>query len=152
MERYKKARIYKIVGGGYTYYGSTCLSLSRRLSAHKSLYKRWLNGKTSSYVSVFEIFNTGNYDIYLVEEYMCDNKEQLRSREGWYIENNECINKIVPSRTFSEADKDIGSESTTRKVIINRYGVFKGEDRDILKNIRDLCIKKVMESRKHMNK
>lgn len=102
MDRYSRAKIYRIVGGsGKTYYGSTCVSLSRRLSKHKAVYKQWLEGKTH-YISSFEILAEEEYDIVLVEEFPCDNKEQLHMRERYWIESNDCVNIVVPGRTDKE--------------------------------------------------
>jgi hypothetical protein len=39
----------------------------------------------------------------LVEDFPCDNKEQLRQREGWYIQNNPCVNKRVAGRSVQES-------------------------------------------------
>lgn len=106
MERYGKARIYKLVGGGKTYYGSTCETLSRRLSGHKADYKRFLNGKRHYNLTAFELLEEPDLDIVLVEEYPCENKDQLRARERYWIENNECVNKFIPTRTMKEWCED----------------------------------------------
>jgi hypothetical protein len=37
-----------------------------------------------------------------MEEFPCENKDQLRARERYYIENTECINKYIPNRTKRE--------------------------------------------------
>jgi hypothetical protein len=55
------------------------------------------------YMTSYEIIAGGNYDIVLVEE--CSdikNKEQLRARERFHIEGNECVNKYIPGRTPKE--------------------------------------------------
>jgi hypothetical protein len=57
----------------------------------------------------YKIIEGDNYNIILVENFNCENKEQLRARERYYIENNECINKNIPSRTikeYKEANKE----------------------------------------------
>lgn len=100
LERYKNAKIYKIVCNktGLVYYGSTCKMLCRRIAQHRSGYKRYLNG-THNFVYSYKILENDDYDIVLVEECPCDNKEQLHARERFYIENNECVNKYKPNRT-----------------------------------------------------
>ena len=40
-----------------------------------------------------------NCKIELVENYACNSKEELNAREGFYIQNNECVNKLVAGRT-----------------------------------------------------
>ena len=42
----------------------------------------------------------------LVEKIKCNNMEQLREREKYYILNNDCINKKIPNRTKKEYNKD----------------------------------------------
>jgi len=93
MVNYQDAKIYKLVGYGKTYYGSTTQALCQRKQGHKR------NKDCKS----IEIFNLGdNVDIVLVENYACENKEELHQRERYYIENNECINKVIPLRTRKE--------------------------------------------------
>jgi len=103
MPDYSKSKIYKIVCNitGETYYGSTCQSLAKRVGSHRDNFKRWKNGKYT-YVKSYDIIERGDYDYSLVEECSCDNKEQLHARERYYIENNECVNKNIPSRTRKE--------------------------------------------------
>lgn len=97
--KYQRAKIYKLIGNGLTYYGSTCEpTLARRLATHKGDYNKYINGK-GRYITSFEILSTGNYDIVLVENYPCNSKDELHSRERHWIETNECINKIIPCRT-----------------------------------------------------
>ena len=80
------------------YYGSTIQKLlSSRLSCHKNNFK---NQKV--YCSSYEIIKYNDAYIELVEEYDCDTKEQLKSREGYYIRNNDCVNKNIPDRTMKE--------------------------------------------------
>jgi len=44
-----------------------------------------------------------------MEDYLCERKEQLLSRERFWIENNDCVNKNFPTRTvkeWNEVNKD----------------------------------------------
>ena len=106
MDRYSRAKIYRLVGGGKTYYGSTCLSLSRRMAQHRANYKQFINGKRPYILTSFELLEEPDLEIVLVEEYPCENKEQLGTRERWWIENNECVNRYVPTRTQKEWRSD----------------------------------------------
>jgi len=101
MPDYSRARIYKIVcdTSGEVYYGSTIQSLSMRLTGHRQDARR-------DRCSSKQIIDRGNYSIVLVEEYPCENKEQLCRRERYYIENNECVNKQVPTRTKKQYHQD----------------------------------------------
>lgn len=97
---YKNGKIYKLVAGDLTYYGSTCSTLSSRLHGHKWGFKAGSNTTSR------KLFETGEeVKIYLVEYFPCENKMELNARERWWIENNECVNKMVPTRTQKEYKK-----------------------------------------------
>jgi hypothetical protein len=95
MPDYSKSKIYKIVCNetGEQYFGSTTQSLSSRLYCHKQ--------KTNPTKSK-PIIERGNYNIILCEEFPCENKEQLNSRERKWIEENECVNRNIPTHTREE--------------------------------------------------
>lgn len=101
--KYQNAKIYKIVSNvsDDVYYGSTCSPLSQRLSEHRSNYKRFLNGKFR-YVTSYKILESDNYDIVLVENYPCNNREELHSRERYFIDSFNCVNKNIPTQTQQE--------------------------------------------------
>jgi len=82
-------KIYKIVDNtnGNIYIGITTQKyLSKRLGQHKD---------RMSCMSK-EIIKNGDYKIELIEE--TDDK----TRERYWIENTECINKVIPGRTHKE--------------------------------------------------
>eukprot|EP00952_Eustigmatos_sp_NYUAD-ZCMA_P009908 40808-Eustigmatos_ZCMA.PRE.1 len=54
------------------------------------------------YVTSYKVIESGDYDIVLIEDFPCDNKEQLHARERHYIETLECVNKVIPNRTSAE--------------------------------------------------
>jgi hypothetical protein len=90
------------------YYGSTTtLYLNSRLSKHKDLYKRYLNGANYSYTSfkLFDKYGIDNVTISLVESYPCNNRNELEEHERFFIESNNCINKNIPTRTRYETNK-----------------------------------------------
>ena len=104
--KYANGKIYKVVDNAYAtcYYGSTVEVLSRRMAGHRAQYKLFGEGKRDR-ISVFDIFDAHGVDqckIELVEEFPCESSEQLHKREGFYIQNNECVNKRVAGRTFAE--------------------------------------------------
>ena len=77
MNKYQNGKIYKLTcdNSPLIYYGSTYLPLNKRLSKHKIQ-------KTGSR----ELFELGNVSIHLIEEYPCNSKNELESRERIYIE------------------------------------------------------------------
>ena len=99
-KRYTTGKIYKIVNVGYDmcYYGSTIQELSNRMSTYRAQYKRFLSsgGTNISVYRIFEKYGVENCKIELVESYACKNRSELESREGFYIRNNNCVNKIAP--------------------------------------------------------
>ena len=102
MSKYQNGKIYKITNEDMhelVYYGSTICNLNKRLGNHKYDIKRTNN---SSKI----LFNTENYKIELIELYPCENRKQLCEREGWYIQNNNCINKNISGRTQKEYQKE----------------------------------------------
>ena len=105
---YSLGKIYKISSpsNNLVYYGSTAQQyISTRLAAHLRSYKCYLNGK-DNYVSSFKVIECEDYKIELVEECPCNNNQQLKARERFYIENNECVNKLIPGRTRQEYRQD----------------------------------------------
>ena len=108
MVSYQEGKIYRITCNktGLTYYGSTCeKNLSSRLSHHMNNFKDYLENKFN-YITSFKVFENGDYDIILVEKYPCKDRMELYQRERYYIENNECVNKIIPTRTKKEWRED----------------------------------------------
>ena len=112
MNKYQNGKIYKIVSSDYSkcYIGSTCESLSQRMARHRNKYKVYLKGDitlTRSF-DLFDQYGVENCKIELIENFPCENKEELRKREGHYIQNTECINKYVAgrNRTFKEYYQD----------------------------------------------
>jgi hypothetical protein len=100
---YSQSKIYKIVSPSknITYYGSTTYDLQKRLINHIRKYKYYKDGKTN-YVSVNDVLECDDAVIELVENFSCNNRKELTDREGYYIKNNECINKNIPGRTYKE--------------------------------------------------
>ena len=103
-DKYKNARIYKIVCGDLTYIGSTCQSLANRMSNHRTNYRCWKSGKFH-YLSVFQVFEVGSPEIILIEAYKCENREELLKRERFFIESMECVNVRLPYSTKEERDE-----------------------------------------------
>jgi len=117
--KYQRGKIYRIVCNttGLQYYGSTCEDkLCKRLTRHKSDYNRFLKNKRG-YVASFKILENNDYAIILVENFPCNNKDELLKIERYYIENNECVNKNIPSRISKEYHQDNKDQINERKKI-----------------------------------
>jgi len=98
MPDYKNGKIYKIECNitNDVYYGSTTKSLSDRMRRHK----------TTRHCNSVYIIDRGNYSCKIIENYPCNSKYELELRERWWIENNVCINQIIPTRTHKEWCED----------------------------------------------
>ena len=103
MPDYKNGKIYMLESkeGNVRYYGSTVQSLKERLRKHKVDKKRYEEVKNRYYTS-YKILEYSDCEISLVEDYPCNNKKELETRERFYIENNDCVNKFIPTRTLKE--------------------------------------------------
>ena len=89
-------RIYKIVGYGLTYYGSTIQLLSDRKSTHVSQYKEWvIRGEDSWKCASYDILKQGDeWEMVLLETVLTDKeKVGLLEQEQKWITENECVNK-----------------------------------------------------------
>ena len=109
MPDYQNSKIYKIVCNitGKIYIGSTTQKyLASRLSEHVRDYKNYTTVGKRSYITSFEVIKQGNYDMVLLESYPCNNKMELHAKERYYIENNDCVNKCIPTRTNKERNDD----------------------------------------------
>jgi len=93
---YKNGKIYRVVCSetGRQYIGSTASTLVKRLYNHK----RKTNAcSTKDFIEP---------KIFLIEDYPCDRKDQLLSRERFHIESMDCVNKNIPTRTQKEYRED----------------------------------------------
>ena len=86
------------------YYGSTIQILCKRLAEHRSSYKKCDNKK---YMSSFELMKYEDAYIELVEIVEFQDKKELHAREGFYIRNNNCVNKKIMGRTKAEYTIDM---------------------------------------------
>jgi hypothetical protein len=84
--KYVNGKIYKLSSPSTedVYIGSTYQSLRSRFTSHKMDYNLYVSQKRE-YLSSFEIVKYNDCIIELVESYPCDNKDELRMREDYYI-------------------------------------------------------------------
>lgn len=120
MPNYQNAKIYKLWchETDDIYIGSTIQSLSQRLAKHKSK-----SNKCNSHV-LFEKSN--NVMIELIENYPCENRDELNRREGELIRKNNCVNKSIAGRTQKEYNQD------NREYIAEKQKQYREANRDKL--------------------
>jgi len=108
--KYHNSKIYTIRSHQCeTYYiGSTTQALYKRLSGHRNDFKAYNKSNGGRYLTSFEIIKYDDHYIELLEEYKCENKQQLERREGELIRENKknCINVVVAGRTIKEYNID----------------------------------------------
>ena len=104
---FSKGKIYKITNdyNDDVYVGSTCNTLVRRFIAHKDDYKRDKNKHRPLYKLMNEI-GFDRFRIELLEDYPCDDKYQLRQREGYYIRLIGTYNSSIAGRHFKEWEEE----------------------------------------------
>ena len=146
MVDYSKGKIYKIVCNktGKIYIGSTVSKLSKRLSQHKEKYKKYLNN-TYHFLTSFEILKNDNFQIVLIENIPCNNKEELFRRERYYIENNKCVNQKIPireNREYYELNKEVIDKYNKEYKIKNREKLKEKEKIYIEKNKEKILLRK----------
>ncbi len=94
---YSQGKIYKIVCNktGLVYIGSTCKTLDKRLKQHEYDAKRYLDKTANKYVSSIYVIICNDYKMELIENYPCNHKKELETKERHYISNVEyCVNMI----------------------------------------------------------
>jgi hypothetical protein len=151
---YKNGKIYKITSDSCNkiYIGSTCQPLYKRLGQHKTAYKCFLGGKQQHKTSSFELIKLDDAIITLIEDYPCERKEQLCSRERYYIELNKdiCINKQIPTRTRKECKK--AYRESNKELIREQSKNYNETNKEIIaekaKKYRETNKEKFIEYRK----
>lgn len=112
MVNYENGKIYRLKSKStnQSYIGSTAMSyLSQRLAIHLTDYKRYLTNKEKyRCITSFKILECEDYEIELICDFPCANKQQLEREEGKFIklekEENKytCVNKVIAGRTHKE--------------------------------------------------
>ena len=124
-----KGYIYKIYDNtnGNVYYGSTKELVSKRIAKHKAKYNCYLNKNiNTSYCKSYEIIKNNDYSYCVVEEVEYENKWELLNKERYYIENNECVNKHIPNRTYKEYIED------NKEIINEKRKIYQQNNKEII--------------------
>ena len=107
MSDYSKGKLYKITNNynDDVYVGSTCDRLVKRFSKHKCDARYEKNQDRPLYVLINEI-GFERFRIQLIEEYVCEDKYQLRQREGHFIREIGTLNKKIAGRDMKQWRKE----------------------------------------------
>ena len=128
--KYQNGKIYKITDIGYTkcYIGSTIQPLSKRMAEHRRHHNQYLSG-TKNYIYSFELFDEfgmENCKIELLEEYSCENKEQLNKKAGEYIRK---LNVLIKGQ----------KEEAKQNIIMIVKNKYQNEIKYIVKESKKKC-------------
>jgi hypothetical protein len=109
-KEFKNPKIYALSSPhtNLLYIGSTCMSFGLRLRNHQELYKQFIKGSHNRKCSAFKLFELGFEDVRIETIDECEDiccKKALLKKERFWIENNNCVNKNIPSRTALESSK-----------------------------------------------
>ena len=148
INKYHNSKIYKLISDhtDKIYIGSTVQPLHKRKSGHKIAYITFKNHNIK-YISSYELIELGEIDIILIENFKCENKEELHARERYHIELNKelCVNINVPTRTkkeWNEDNKEYGKEYREKN---------KENIKEHLKEYREKNKEKIKEKQKEWN-
>jgi group I intron endonuclease len=127
---YSKGKIYKITNdyNDDIYVGSSCDTLVKRFSTHKLA----LNNEVKKNRPLYKLMNEIGFDrfrIQLIIDYPCEDKYQLRQKEGKYIRDLGTLNKVIAGRTdreyheeYYKQNKDkIKEQKERKKPELNQY-------------------------------
>ena len=108
MPDYSLGKVYKIVGNGKVYVGSTTRPLlCQRMTCHRSNFKRWKNGTdVKRTCSSYECIEDPECYIELLESCPCNSKDELHKCESKWIRSLECVNRRIEDRTKQEWYQD----------------------------------------------
>ncbi len=87
------------------YIGSTCQKAMKRIQDHQTDFKGYMGllQKERNYRSSFDIIIQDKYEVHILENFKCENKEQLEDRETQWIlafkqKDFEVVNKNKPNK------------------------------------------------------
>jgi hypothetical protein len=150
MPDYQKGKIYKIYSLSnplLLYVGSTTQPLCERLAGHKTNYKQYLQ-KKRNYTTSYKIFEEcDDYRIELIENYPCDTCEQLNAREGFWIKELDCLNKVIVGRTPMEYYEDNKEKIKEYKKAYDKINYEKNKEKikEKVKNYKENNIEKIKD-------
>ena len=139
----KQAKIYMLYDNtnGNVYYGSTTLTLNKRLSRHKK--------QNNSCISK-EIIDNNDYIIKEIETIYYIHFDKVLWRERWYIQKYPCINERLPIQTYEERKEQKKKYNKEHKEQIKEYKKdydkeHKEKKKKYQKEYRELNKDKILE-------
>ena len=132
MPDYNKAKIYRISAGDLTYYGSTTQPLCNRMGSHRDDFR---TGKGCASALVLQ--QDPEAKIVLVEDFPCENREQLNAREQHYIETQPCVNKYKAYTGLTEAEYNaqyqVQRYQENKEAILAQHRQYRQDNKEAIK-------------------
>ena len=148
MPNYQNSKIY-VLRSHQTekiYIGSTCNELRKRLCQHKTQYKSFNNKKNNRYTTSYEILKYNDCFIDLYEKFSCNDKDELRKREGEIIRSLDCVNKLIAGRTNIQYNKD------NKEYLKEKTKEWREKNKEIIKQKQKEYDEKRKEKRKEQRR
>ena len=121
MPDYAKTKIYYLDVQGDRYYGHTTQTLSERKSKHNSIFK--VNTQQKVYKAVHDAgLDMKHVPIVFVENFPCNDVNEAKARERYFIDKAGVLNSDLPLRTLKEwreANKDLIKVKRKQKYLLN---------------------------------
>ena len=134
MPDYQEGKIYKIYNAitDDIYIGSTTQKLCERMRTHGNAQ----NPKKHSNYLIYQAFRehgVNNFYIELIEKHPCNDRDELRKKEGEYIRKlKPSLNRRIAGRTDKEYYND------NRDVLVQKSREYAAQNREkVLQNHRD---------------
>lgn len=126
--KYQQGKIYKLCSArtNLCYIGSTCKSLTDRMSSH--ICSASGNGKYK-YISAFQILQYPDANIELVELFPCSNSLELRQREQHWIDNTNCCNRFNAVR---DPDYNKKYYEKNKEAILAKMAEYRDNNKEII--------------------
>lgn len=127
---YKNAKIYVIKNhkNELVYVGSTTQPLYKRFSWHKKDMTRLKNQQRPLYKDMLE-FGVEHFYIELLEEYPCENIEQLHQREGYWIRELNTYNNGYNGQIQGRSRGDYYQETKNRHLELCKRWVENNKEK-----------------------
>ena len=134
---FSKGKIYKITNdyNDDIYVGSTCDTLVRRFTCHKSNSKNINKQSTPLYKLINEI-GFDRFRIQLICDYPCEDKYQLRQKEGEYIRELGTLNQQIAGRNMK-----IYYVENKEKLTEQKKDYYENHKEMVLKYVKEYRIK-----------
>tara|TARA_R110000772_G_scaffold268128_1_gene394221 strand:+ start:98 stop:610 length:513 start_codon:yes stop_codon:yes gene_type:complete len=141
MPNYQNSKIYKIVDkNNLIYIGSTTQDLRERFWSHRKINN---NCKTKK-------MDRDSLKIELILDFPCNSKKELWDKEKEYVNELECINRIVPNQTRKEYyHKNVDKIKIQQKITYQKHKEKRKEEkRNWYASLSESDKKEYLEKRK----